>query len=189
MENIYFITILIIGIIFICYIHLTAPNPQIISNTNSELFNSNNIENQIMDISMNTDTNIGITSERFMIRDLRTKLWLLKGQEGFSKFLPGRFGNVFVMSENYSNYLPLRLDENPNIYLLSTIKGDGIIRMNMIKTPNKYYVIQVSIHNGYNILGYLLENDVEVFLYVGDNGDISTVSNPDHASIIEIIKV
>lgn len=186
MENIYFITILIIGILFICYIHLTAPiTTQPTINVNSELFESNSNN----DLNLELNQKMGITNEKFMIRDLRTKFWLVKGHEGFSKFLPGRFGNVFVMSENYSNYLPLRSDENPNVYLLSTMKGDGIIRMNMIKPPNKYYVIQVSIHNGYNILGYLLENDIEVFLYVDDNGNISTVSNPDHASIIEIIKV
>jgi hypothetical protein len=126
--------------------------------------------------------------KKFMVRDLRTKLWLISGQEeGFNKFLPGRFGNTFVLSDNPSDYLPLRTVSNPNDYLLATFLGNGI---RTVSNPyNQTFVIQVFIWEGHNVLGYLDESSQTKYLWVDDNGHISSVIEPEKASVVEIIEV
>lgn len=126
--------------------------------------------------------------KKFMIRDLRTKLFLTSGQEeGFNKFLPGRFGVPLIMSEDPGEYLPLRTVADPNDYLLATYKGNGI---RTVSNPYaKYFIIQVFIYKGYNVLGYIDEGDNFKYLYIDDDGHISSTSKPNEASVVEIIEL
>jgi len=125
---------------------------------------------------------------KFMIRDLRTKLWLTDGmQEGFSKFLPGKFGVPLMMSAKPDEYLPLRTVADPNDYLLATYSGDGI---RVVANPyNQTFVLQVFIYNGYNVIGYLNEANTQLYLNIDDNGNITSTLEPSKASIIEIIEI
>lgn len=125
---------------------------------------------------------------KFMIRDLRTKLWLTDGlQEGFSKFLPGKFGVPLVMSDKPDQYLPLRTIADPNDYLLATYSGDGI---RVVANPYvQTFILQVFIYNGYNIIGYTNEANLQLYLNVDDNGNISSTPKPSEASVIEIIEI
>lgn len=125
---------------------------------------------------------------KFMIRDLRTKLWLIDGmQEGFSKFLPGKFGIMLIMSDKPDEYLPLRTVIEPNNYLLSTYSGDGI---RVVANPyDKSFVLEVFIYNGYNVIGYINEAKIQLYIFVDDNGNITSTTKPLEASIIEIVEI
>ena len=125
---------------------------------------------------------------KFMIRDLRTKLWLTDGlQEGFSKFLPGKFGVPLVMSDKPDEYLPLRTVADPNDYLLATYSGDEI---RVVANPYvRTFILQVFIYNGYNVIGYINEANTQLYLYIDDNGNISSTSKPSEASVIEIVEI
>jgi hypothetical protein len=125
---------------------------------------------------------------KFMIRDLRTKLWLTDGlQEGFSKFLPGKFGVPLMMSDRPDEYLPLRTVADPNDYLLATYSGKGI---RVVANPyNQTFILQIFIYNGYNVIGYLNEGGIQLYLYIDDNGNISSTSKPSEASIVEIVEI
>ena len=200
MDNLLFFIIIIIVIIVIFFIHYTAPNSML----SSESENIQNYEN--FDIFPNQDkisecTDRGdmltlsplkrcelMAKKKFMIRDLRTQLWLISGQEeGFNKFLPGRFGNVFMMSKNPDDYLPLRTIADPNDYLLATFTGNGI---RTVSNPNsQYFIIQVFIYNGFNVLGYISESNTQLYLYIDNNGHITSHTNPESASKIEILEV
>ena len=195
MENQFFFIVIIIIIIGIYYIHI---NNDI--NTCEQKLKEN------FDIYYNTDDisecNGGgdlltlnpyqrceiLGKKKFMIRDLRTKLWLISGQEeGFNKFLPGRFGIPLIMSDKPDEYLPLRTIADPNDYLLSTYKGDGI---RTVSNPyTKYFIIQVFIYNGYNVLGYINEANEQNYLYIDNDGHITSTTNPDNSSQIEIIEI
>lgn len=203
MDNLSFFIIIIIVILAIYYIHHTAPNSNYNSKISSESENKN-IEN--FDIFPNQDNLtecVGrgdvltlnpytrcqlMAKKKFMIRDLRTQLWLISGQEeGFNKFLPGRFGNVFMMSENPDEYLPLRTIADPNDYLLATYTGNSI---RTVSNPyNKYFVIQVFIYNGYNVLGYISESNSQLYLSIDNDGHITSVTDPESASKVEILEV
>jgi hypothetical protein len=91
------------------------------------------------------------------------------------------------MSENPDNYLPLRTIADPNDYLLATYKGNGI---RTVSNPNsQYFIIEVFIYNGYNVLGYLSESKTQLYLYVDNDGHITSHSNPESASKVEIIEI
>lgn len=188
MDNqLFFFTILGL-ILVIYYIHSNAPNTKTKNETKENFISAIN-SNQENILSLNPiDRCVLLSKKKFMIRDIRTQLWLISGQEeGFNKFLPGRFGNVFAMSENPDEYLPLRNVFEPNDYLLATYNGNGI---RTVTNPyNKYYVIQVFIYNGFNVLGYLSESNTQLYLYIDDNGYITSTSNPELASKIEILEV
>ena len=182
MENQIFFVIIMIIIVIIYYIHINY-NSQTTINENFDINENNNL------LSLNPNQRcktLGVN--KFMIRDLRTKLWLTSGQnEGFNKFLPGRFGVSLMMSENPNEYLPLRTVSDPNDYLLATYSGEGI---RTITNPyTQYFIIQIYIYNYHNILGYIKENEETVYLYIDDNGNILSTSNPDEASKIEIIEI
>ena len=199
MENQIFFVIMVILIFGIFYIHLTCPKDL---NENNE----NNKNNENFDVVKNQD-DVAVCGEqgdlltlnpyqrclilgkkKFMIRDLRTKLWLISGQEeGFNKFLPGRFGVSLLMSEDPGEYLPLRTLADPNDYLLATYSGNGI---RTVSNPNaKYFIIQVFIYNGYNVLGYINESNEQLYLYIDSDGHITSTQNPSNASVIEIIEI
>lgn len=184
MINSFHFIIIFILILSIYWIHSTYSNNNIIKSEHVENFNHNK--------------NNTFSIKKFMIRDLRTKLWLVFGlskshknfireheETGFNKFLPGRFGSPFILSDNPNEYLPLKIADNPNDYLLSNYKGDGI---RIVSNPyTKYFIIQAFIYNGFNILGYIHENEQTKYIYVDDNGYITSVLKPEKASIIEII--
>lgn len=123
-----------------------------------------------------------------MIRDLKTNLWLTDGlEEGFSKFLPGKFGISLVISDKPDEYLPLRTDTEPNDYLLATYNGQGI---RVVANPyNITFVLQIFIYNGYNVIGYVNEKDQQLYLIIDDNGNITSTSKPSEASIIQIVEI
>lgn len=190
-ENILFFLILIGSFLFISYLYVSShPYSNYINNFANVLantFSNEGFGSNLLDLNSSQRCNL-LGNKKFMIRDLRTKLWLISGQEeGFSKFLPGRFGNTFMMSSTPDQYLPLRTISVPNDYLLATFDGKGI---RSVSNPyNKYYVIEVFIWNGSNILGWLDESGKQLYMYVNDNGNINSVENPENASKIEIIEV
>lgn len=199
MDNLLFFIIIVGIILVIYYIHHTSPEQKLLSeseNKNSENFdifpNQDNLSKcagQGDVLTLNPYTRCELMSQKkFMIRDIRTQLWLISGQdEGFNKFLPGRFGNVFMMSDNPGEYLPLRTITDPNDYLLSTYKGNGI---RTVSNPNnQYFIIQVFIYNGYNVLGYISESNVQYYLSIDNDGHISSVIDPESASKVEILEV
>lgn len=194
MDNFIFFAIIILVILSIYYIHTTYENNKYVNEEEKENFNNfNNSRN-----TRNCDENILTLNpyercrilgvNKFMVRDLKTNLWLTAGlQEGFNKFLPGRYGVSLIMSDKPDEYLPLRTVTNPNDYLLSTNSGDGI---RTVSNPyNKTFIIQVFIYNGFNVLGYIDEADKQLYLSIDNNGNISSTSKPSEASIVEIVEL
>ena len=157
-------------------------------NTNSNLENfTNSQQGSLLTLDANQRCNI-LGVKKFMIRDLNTKLWLTSGQqEGFNKFLPGRFGIPLMMSHNPSEYLPLRVVASPNDYLLANYEGDGI--QTMTNPQNENFIIRVFIYHQFNVLGYINDINETKYLYIDPNGNISSSNEPSHASIIEIIEI
>ena len=201
MDNLLFFIIVLGIIVIIYYIHHTSPNSnsKLLSeseNKNLEKFDIFPNQDKLTEcagqgdvLTLNPYTRCELMSKKkFMIRDIRTQLWLISGQEeGFNKFLPGRFGNVFMMSDNPEEYLPLRTIAEPNDYLLATYTGNGI---RTVSNPyNKYFVIQVFIYNGFNVLGYVSESNAQYYLSIDNDGHITSVTNPESASKIEILEV
>lgn len=192
MENLYFFLIILIVIVAIYWIHTSSINANIIvQEEEKEGFNnsanSSNCNSNILTLNPYERCKI-LGVSKFMIRDLRTNLWLTAGlQEGFNKFLPGRYGISLVMSERPDEYLPLRTVTDPNDYLLATYSGDGI---RTVSNPyNSTFVIQVFIYNGFNVLGYMDEGETQLYLLIDDNGNISSTPNPSEASAVEIVEV
>ena len=208
MENLTFFIILIVVIFAIIYMDWDISTKNF---KKSNLKLEENFESEPSQFNSNSNTNTNSNSKdqckpldilslnpyhrckvlgvnKFMIRDLKTKLWLIDGmEEGFSKFLPGKFGISLVMSEKPDEYLPLRTVTDPNDYLLATYSGDGI---RVVANPyNKTFVLQVFIYNGYNVIGYVNEAFEQLYLNIDPNGNITSTSNPSKASIIEIIEI
>jgi hypothetical protein len=188
-DQIFFIIIIIL-ILGIYYIHIQYSSQENFSYSSTNNINGDDINECNPDLlTLNPYQRCNVLGvKKFMIRDLRTKLWLTSGQEeGFNKFLPGRFGVPLVMSENPDEYLPLRTVADPNDYLLATYKGNGI---RTVSNPyTKYFIIQVFIYEGYNILGYIDEGEKQRYLYIDDDGHVSSTSKPNKASIIEIVEI
>lgn len=189
-ENFYFFIILLIVIITIYYIYISCYDNNILGEE-KEGFNSlksnNNCNSNILTLNPYERCKV-LGVNKFMIRDIKTNLWLTAGlQEGFNKFLPGRFGVPLMMSDKPDEYLPLRTVSDPNDYLLSTYNGNGI---RTVSNPyNKTFVIQVFIYNGYNVLGYIDEDDNQKYLSIDDNGNITSTIIPSEASIVEIVEI
>lgn len=183
MENIYFVIIiaLLVGIIY--WIHTSHTSHT--QTSNPETKHEENFDSNILTLTPYSRCE-KLGSNKFMIRDLRTKLWLVSGQEeGFNKFLPGRFGVPLMMSETPDEYLPLRTIVDPNEYLVVTYSGNGI---RTVSNPTStYFVIQVFIYNGFNVLGYISESNTQHYLIIDNNGYISNTIDPEQASIVEII--
>jgi hypothetical protein len=199
MDNLFFFIIIIGVILVIYYIHNTSPNLKLTSESENNTNENFDIFPNQDELSQCDDQGDMLTltpykrcelmaKKKFMIRDLRTQLWLISGQEeGFNKFLPGRFGNVFMMSEKPDDFLPLRTIADPNDYLLATYKGNGI---RTVSNPyNQYFVIQVFIYNGFNVLGYISESNAQYYLSIDNDGHIISVLDPESASKVEILEV
>lgn len=201
MENQIFFIIIIILIFIIYYIHRQYGNKNIdkfenIQNNIQYGYFPNKDSNINLDKNSDKCTNLlslnpyercnVLAKKKFMVRDIRTQLWLISGQEkGFSKFLPGKFGVPFMLSENPDEYLPLRILADPNDYLLSTYNGKEI---RVVTNPTaKYYILEIFIYNGYNVIGYIDESENQKYLYVDDNGNITSTVNPEKASYIELL--
>lgn len=191
MENLYFFLIIFVVIIAIYWIHTSSTNTNNTSQEEKEGFahstNSSDCDSNILTLNPYERCKV-LGVSKFMVRDLKTNLWLTAGlQEGFNKFLPGRFGVPLVMSDRPDEYLPLRTVSDPNDYLLATYSGDGI---RTVSNPyNSTFVIQVFIYKGFNVLGYIDEGKNQLYLSIDDNGNISSTPNPSEASVVEIVEV
>lgn len=191
MENLYFFLIILIVAIGIYWIHTSATNGSNGSNAtdpNKEEFsNLTSSEHNILTLNPYERCKI-LGVSKFMVRDIKTQLWLTAGlQEGFNKFLPGRFGVPLIMSDRPDEYLPLRTVFDPNDYLLATYSGNGI---RTVSNPyNETFVIQVFIYKGFNVLGYINEGGIQLYLSIDDNGNITSTLNPHEASVVEIVEI
>ena len=191
MENLYFFLIILVVAVGIYWIRTSSKNANYTDQEEKEGFahlaNSTDCNSNVLSLNPYERCKI-LGVSKFMVRDLKTKLWLTAGlQEGFNKFLPGRFGVPLIMSHRPDEYLPLRTVSDPNDYLLATYDGNGI---RTVSNPyNKTFVIQVFIHNGYNVLGYINEEDIQLYLSIDSNGNIITTPNPSKASIVEIVEI
>lgn len=190
MNNLYFFSIILIVIIAIYYIHTSHENSKnVIQEEKEEFDNSTCTPTQQDILSLNPYHRCKVLGvNKFMIRDVRTNLWLTDGlEEGFSKFLPGRFGIPLVMSEKPDEYLPLRTVADPNDYLLATYDGQGI---RVVSNPyNTTLVLQIFIYNGYNVIGYVNEGNEQLYLVIDDNGNITSTSEPSKASVVQIVEI
>lgn len=194
MDNLSFFLIIIAVAIAIYWIHTSSTNTNNTSQEEKEGFahstnstNSSNCNSNILTLNPYERCKV-LGVSKFMVRDLKTNLWLTAGlQEGFNKFLPGRFGIPLVMSERPDEYLPLRTVSDPNDYLLATYSGDGI---RTVSNPyNSTFVIQVFIYKGFNVLGYIDEGENQLYLSIDSNGNISSTPNPSEASVVEIVEI
>lgn len=185
MEDKIFFIIIIFVIVLIYYIHNYY-------NKNNENFDIHQNYDDITEInsdllSLTPKKRCDLLSQKkFMVRDIRTQLWLISGQEeGFSKFLPGRFGIPLLLSEDPNDYLPLRTIADPNDYLLSSYNGKEI---RVVSNPyTKYYILQIFIYNGFNVIGYIDESDTQKYLNIDDDGHIISTINPENASKVELL--
>ena len=193
MDNLYFFLIILIVVIAIYYIHTSSENNKNLIQKEKENFE--NTENSNLTCTSNDILSLNpyhrckvLGVNKFMIRDLRTNLWLTDGlEEGFSKFLPGKFGVPLVMSEKPDEYLPLRTVVEPNDYLLATYNGQGI---RVVANPyNSTFVLQIFIYNGYNVIGYINEGNLQLYLVIDDNGNITSTTKPSEASVVQIVEI
>lgn len=122
----------------------------------------------------------------FMLRDIKTNYWLII-DDGLGKFVPGRFGIPFVLSNDPNEYLPLRLSNQPNFYMLSGYTGDGLRAVSNPYTD--FFKIEVLIHNQRNILAYIDEGNTQHFVVVDPSGCTTSTTNPDEASQFEMLFV
>lgn len=124
--------------------------------------------------------------KNFMLRDIKTNLWLVI-DGGIGKFLPGRFGNTFILSDNPNDDLPLRLASQPNFYILSEYDGQGL---RAISNPyTEFFKVEVLIYNQRNILAWIDERNTQHFVIVDPSGYIANTLNPDEASPFEMMLV
>ncbi len=124
--------------------------------------------------------------KNFMLRDIKTNLWLVI-DGGLGKFLPGRFGNTFILPDNPNDDLPLRLASQPNFYILSEYDGNGL---RAVSNPyNEFFKVEVFIYNQRNILAWIDERHTQHFVVVEPSGYISNTLNPDEASQFEMMLV
>jgi hypothetical protein len=122
----------------------------------------------------------------FMVRDLKTNLWLNINNDGFGRFYGSGFGFNFMISKNPDEFLPLRSANNPNDYLIATTNGNDDFRI--VSNPGSDLLkIQVMNFEGRNILGYTNNSETDSFISVDQAGYIHTVKNPNEASIINTI--
>ncbi len=122
----------------------------------------------------------------FMLRDIKTRYWLIINS-GIGKFAAGDFGVPIALSENPNEYLPLRLSNQPNTYMIAGYTGDGL---RAVSNPyTNFFKIEVMIHNQRNILAYEDEKNVQHFIVVEPSGYSTSTTNPDEASTFEMLFV
>lgn len=126
------------------------------------------------------------THKNFMLRDIKTNFWLII-DNGIGKFVPGRFGVSFVLSSNPNEDLPLRLASQPNSYIVAGYNGDGL---RAVSNPyTEFFKVEVLIYNQRNILSYLDEGSNQHFIVVDPSGYSSSTTDPDSASMFEMLFV
>lgn len=179
MENLTFFVILMILMLAGYWVHLFSGSRSVNSAENFTCTNST-----ILDLTPYARCET-LSKSKYMIKDVKTNLWLLYGQEeGFNKFLPGRFGSQLLMSTD-PNYVPLRLLNNPNDYLLASLDGKQI---RAVSNPySKYYILEVCNYNNCNILGYLDISNIMKYLQIDSNGNISSTSDPEQGSCVQLV--
>lgn len=124
--------------------------------------------------------------KNFMLRDIKTNFWLVI-DGGLGKFLPGRFGNTFILSDNPNADLPLRLASQPNFYILSEYDGNGL---KAVSNPyNNSFVVEVLIYNQRNILAWTDERNTQHFVSVDSSGYTTSTLDPNQASQFEMVLV
>jgi hypothetical protein len=125
-------------------------------------------------------------TKTFMIKDLKTNLWLNTDKNGLARFGASGFGFNFRLSKNAEEFLPLRSANNPNDYLIATTNGTDDFRI--VSNPGSNRLkIQIMNLEGRNILGYTNENNVDVFISIDQAGYIKTVTDPNESSIINMM--
>lgn len=122
----------------------------------------------------------------FMLRDIKTNFWLII-DDGIGKFVPGRFGVPFVLSNNPNEFLPLRLSNQPNFYMLAGYNGDGLRAVSNPYTD--FFKLEILIYNQRNILAYNDEGNNQYFIIVDPSGYSTSTTNPDEASQFEMLFV
>lgn len=189
MDNLIFIITILFLILGIYYIDYTSGSDNLVLKKENfiDCQKSNNHNQDVLSLNPYYRCKV-LGVQKFMIRDRKTNLWLTDGlQEGFSKFLPGRFGIPLMMSNNPDEYLPLRTVVDPNDYLLATYNGKGI---RVVSNPNsKFFILQIFIYNGFNIIGYINEKNTYLYLIINSNGNIESTKEPNNASTIEIVEI
>jgi hypothetical protein len=173
MNNIFLILIIVIIILIIIKPNIFTENFSVDSNCNEEYIYRNEISK--------LDNN-----KNYMIRDIKTQ-YLLIIDNGVGKFAPGNFGVPLVLTPNAKEYLPFRLANDPNYYLLSNYNGDGIRAVSNPYTD--FFKFEILIYKERNIIGYYNEANTQYYLFIDDAGFISSTTNPDKASIIEMLFV
>lgn len=189
MDNLDFFLIILIVIIAIYFIHISFENNKHVVQEKEDFLNSNSTCTQNNILSLNPYHRCKILGvNKFMIQDLKTNLWLTDGLEnGFSKFLPGRFGIPLIMSDKPDEYLPLRTVSDPNDYLLATYNGEGI---RVVSNPyNNTFILQIFIYNGYNVIGYEIDSGEQLYLIIDSNGNITSTFKPSEASVVQIVEI
>jgi len=127
-----------------------------------------------------------LSKDKYMIRDIRTKLWLMADGE-YGKFIPGNFGVPLMFSEKPKEYLPLRLLGDPNTYLVASYDRKYIRAVPNPTSPvNK---LEIYIYKDQNLIGFLDNGLVQNFIHVDDFGNIVSVVDPNVASPVEILTI
>lgn len=124
----------------------------------------------------------------YMIKDVRTNLWLNVNDNGLARFYPSGFGYNFRLSEseNPEGYLPLRSANNPNNYIISSTDGKGSFRL--VTNPGSNILkLQVMNLSGKNILGYTDNNEKNTFIYVDQAGYIYSTNDVTNASVVNMV--
>ena len=173
MNNLTCFIIIIIAIISIIYFDHTS-----YLDKSTEQFD-------ILDLNPLTRCNI-LSKKKFMLRDIKTRLWLTIGtSSGYCIFMPGAFGIPLLLSDNPNEYLPLRLLTNPNDYLLATDDKQGI---RIVSNPySNFKKLEIFIYEQVNIIGYIDESNTQYFLSIDPSGEITSVTNIEEASGMEML--
>lgn len=145
--------------------------------------NESDINNEKIDTFI-VDKNI----KTFMVRDIRTNLWLNISGAGVVRFVASGFGFNFRLSNNPEEFLPLRSANNPNDYIISSSDGKDDFRI--VGNPGSDLMkIQVMNLQGKNILGYTNNDNKDVYVSVNQAGYVSTTEDPSNASLVTMIFV
>ena len=143
---------------------------------------------QIIDGFINTTDMFDKNIKTFMIRDIRTNLWLNVDGKGLARFGASGFGFNFRLSNDPEEFLPLRSANNPNDYIISSSDGKDDFRI--VSNPGSDLMkIQVMNLQGKNILGYQNNDGKDVYISINQAGYISTVESPGDASFVSMIFV
>ena len=139
-------------------------------------------------ITYSSRENFSIKLPTFYLKDINSNKYLVMGDNGYVNFKSTTdYGVKLLISENPNQYLPLRLANSPNHYLLATLNGNGIRTV-----TNPYaiqYQLEIYIYNNFNIIGYVNDANNPYYIVVDNYGNITSTNNPDLASrfIVEVL--